>query len=117
GSGAALFQGCIVQKGIWISVEDLVAKWGGLARVAGDEFNLPAADVGQYIDPAIDIHSLVQAVFESLLDVGMVGDFGITVMIFQTACLGRKDSGQQIVAAEALQIRRYALPVLISQHS
>src|SRR5437899_3063291 len=87
-----------------------------LARVPRDEFDPSTADVAQNLDPAIYIHRFVEAIFDRLSDQRMVRNRRIAVMIFQTAGLSGKNGGQEIIAAETLQIRRNTLAIFVPQH-
>ena len=50
GAGAALFCGSIVEKGIWICVEQSVRKHRGHGGIDGNAADLTGADLCQHVD-------------------------------------------------------------------
>ena len=65
---------------------------------------------------AVEIHRLVQAVLDRLVDQRMIGNADVADDVFLTGGLIRKHRGQQIVGAHALDLRRHLASAREPQH-
>jgi len=116
GAGTPLFERGAVQKGIGVGVENLVAEGGGLARIAGDKLHFAGFDSLEQLEPARPVHRLMEAVVYGLAHQGVVGDGDVSHHVLQASRLCRKDGGEQVFCAKALQRRRYTPASFLPQH-
>ncbi len=100
--GAALFQRCIVEKGVRARAENLHGQRRRRGQITRQQFNLAALHAPQQREPAFAIHGLVQAVGEGLAYKRMIGNLALADDVFQAGNLVGKDRGQQIVALHSL---------------
>ena len=105
-----LFQRRIVEIGVRIRIENLVRERRRLGCVDRHGFQRPGADVLDELLQAVEIHRLVQAVLDRLVDERMVGNADVADDVFLAGGLVRKDRGEQIVGAHALDLRRHLPP-------
>ena len=73
-------------------------------------FSAPRADVLDELLQAVEIHRLVQAVLDRLVDERMIGNADVADDVLLAGGLIRKHRGQQIVGAHALNLRRHFPP-------
>ena len=102
GAGPPFLQGRVVQKGIRVGIEDLVAEGRRFPRIHGRGTNVPALDSRQDLFQALDVRGLGEAVVKGLLDQRMIGNGDIALDILLTGGLFRKHGSQQIVGPHAL---------------
>jgi len=104
GLGATLFEGRIVEKGIGTSVEDLLGELRRLGEVLGDELHLAIVNRPQ---EALDVHGLLEAVADRLLDQRVLWDLALSLDILEAGQLIGKNDRDQIVGVHSLQRRRH----------
>ena len=68
----------------------------------------PLGDAIQQLLEPFEVHGLVQAVGDGLVDQRMIGNADLARQIFGAGGLIGKDRGQQIVGAHALNRRRHS---------
>src|SRR6185369_5319329 len=71
GLGATLFQGGVVEEGVWTSIEDFMCQRRRLWQVAGDAFDSARFDSLQDRDETVKVHGFLEAIFNRLLDQGV----------------------------------------------
>ena len=109
GLGAAFLQRRIIEEGIRPRAEDFRGKRRRLGQIAREDADAAALKTAQHIEPAIDIHRLVQAIVERLRDQGVIGNLPLADDVFETGNLIRKHRGEQILGFHALQLRCHLL--------
>ena len=107
GAGAALFERRVVEEGVGVGVQNLVREGRGFGRIDGHSLNRAFGDVAEQLTQAFQVHGLVEAVVDGLLDQRMVGDARFGGEIFGAGGLVGEDCGHQVVGAHALDGRRH----------
>ena len=114
-SGAALFQGRVVEIGVRIGVQDLVRENRRNRSIDCDAANFSGSNLFQNLLQAVEVHGLVHHVFHHFADQGMVGQLNGAVNIFLAGRHIGKNRSQQIIGAHALNLRRYFAAALKAQ--
>ncbi len=97
GSRPPFFQRRVVQKRIRICIQDLMAKRRRFAGIAGNQGDIARYNMCQGLQPARQVHRLLQTVVDRLPHQGMIGNDDIAVVVFQATGRLRKDHRQQII--------------------
>ena len=71
---APLFQRCVVEISVRISVEDLVREDRGLGRIDCDRLHRAVFDIAKNIDETVEIHRFVQTVGQRLAHEHVIGN-------------------------------------------
>ncbi len=92
----------IVEVREWVRVEDLVREGGRLGRLDGVRPDRPAQNARDHAAQSLEVHRLVQAVADRLVHQRVIRDPNLTREVLRARRLIRKDRGQQVVRAHAL---------------
>ena len=115
-AGPPLFQRGIVQEGEGVGVQDLVGHWRGAGSFHGNSAQLASLKTPGDLQQPVEIHRLVQAVGDGLVDQRMVGrGDGAGAVVLAGHLLG-KNRGHQVFSPHALDRHRHAPPASIAQH-
>ena len=110
GAGAAFLEGGVVEEGVRVGVQDLVAERGRLGGVDGMRRDGPILDAGDQIAQAVEVHRLVEAVADRLVHQRMVRDPDIAAQVLGARHLIGEDRSQQIIGPHPEDRRRHLLP-------
>ena len=113
---AALLQGSVVEKGIGLDVEDLMAEGGWLQGVPRHELQPAFLDVAYKSGEPVDVHRLGQAISDRLLHQGMVRQRYVSHQVFLACHLLGKDCRQQVVGPHPYQRMGHLLTALLAQN-
>ena len=116
GVRASLLERRVVEEGVRPRIEDLVRKERRFRRVARDELQLPTMDALEHGAEAVEIHGLLQAIVDRLLDERMIRNLAIAWNVFQTGRGIGKDRRHQVVRQHPLQLRRDLAPAAAPRH-
>ena len=107
---AAFFERRVVEIRVGIGVEDLVRKRRRLGRVDRHRPDRRrCSNPLEQLSEAIEVHGLVQAVADRLVDQRMIGNANVADQVLPAGRLIREHRGQQVVGAHALDGRRHLL--------
>ena len=101
GPGAAFFEGGVVEEGVGVGVEDLVAEGGGAGSVDGYGADGAGLDTAEDVFETANIHGLVETVLHGLADEGMVGNDGRAGKVFGAGDLVGENGGEEVFGAHA----------------
>ncbi len=93
---SALFQRRVVEKRVWLGIQNLVRQRRRFREIESDALNGAVLDPFEQIDQAVDVHRLGKAVFDRLLDQRMARNHPVSRDIFQAGELVGKNSGQEV---------------------
>src|SRR5882757_7507217 len=105
---AAFFERSVVQEGVWIRVNDFVRELRRLDRIDRDGANTAFFDGREDLLETGQIHSFVQAIFDSFAHERMIGNARRTGEIFGAGDLIGEDGCKQVVGAHPLDRSRHA---------
>ena len=87
----------------------LVRELRGHGRIDGEAANAAVLDAAQHFDQAFEVHRFLQHVLHHFVDERMVGNLDVAVDGLEAGGGLRKDAGEQVFGAGALNLRRDAL--------
>ena len=116
GVRASLLERRVVEEGVRPRIEDLVRKERRFRRVARDELQLATMDALEHGAEAVEIHGLLQAIVDRLLDERMIRNLAIAGNVLQTGRGIGKDRRHQVVRQHPLQLRRDLAPAAAPRH-
>src|SRR6201996_9270620 len=114
-AGAALLDGCVVEEGVRIGVEQAVREDRWHRGVDGDALDFAGLDLREDVDEAGEIHGFAEDILHDLADERVAGDLDVAFDVFEASCRLREDAGEEIFAASALDLRWDLLALLKSQ--
>ena len=104
---APLFERRAVQEGVGVRGQHLVGERRGLGQVARHQLQLAALHAAEESFEPGDVHRLLQAVGERLLDERMVGDLALADDVFEAGELVGEDDRDQVLRGLAQKRRRH----------
>ncbi len=115
-AGAPLLERRVVEEGVGVGVEDLVAKTATAPACSRATRRMrPACDRVEHGAQAVRVHRLDQAVAHGLAHQRVVGDLdGAAAVVVLAGGLGREHRREQVLGAHALEGGRHALAALRS---
>ena len=117
GVGSALFERCIVEVGVGLGGQDLLRQRGGLGQVASEQRELSRLHAPEEPLEPVDVHRLVKAILDGLLDERVIGDVAIPRNVFEARDLVGKAQGEEVLRFGALKIGRDLLSAAESEES
>ena len=87
-----------------------------LRRVAGDELQLAAMNAAEHGAEAVEVHGLLQAVADRLVDERVIRDLAVAGNVLEARGRVRKHRGHEIVGKHALQLRRELASAARARH-
>ena len=114
-TGAAFFERSVIEKGVWIRIQDFVRELRRHGCVHGNALNAAIGHRAQKMLESFEVHRLVEDVLHDFSDQRMVRNLDVAFDIFLAGGDIRKDRGQQIVGTNALNLWRNFLAALEAQ--
>ena len=107
GACATLLQGRVVEEGVRVGVENLVAQRRGLGGVHRSRHDGSLLEGREHFPQPVQVHGLVETVANRLLDQGMVGDSNLSDEVLLTGDLVGEHRRQQVIGPHPLQGRSH----------
>ena len=112
---AAFFKRCVIEIGVRIGVQNLMRELRRHRSVDGEAANAAVFDGAQDVAQAIDIEGFGEHILHHLVHQRVIGNLDVAFNVLEAGGHVGKDRGQQIVGADALNLRRNLLASLKAQ--
>ena len=115
--GAPLFRGRIVQERVGTRVQDFLRQGRGAAQVAAMETDLAVLIVVQYFFQPVNIHQVVQAIIDSLLNQWVLRYFPFLRQVILAGQLVGEYHCHQVLRVASLELGGHFLSFVVASDS